>query len=268
MTTSDRGIFSMTKESIHDIIEKQIKPMNLSDIFTKAGTTSFADYASLSLGAMDARNIVMCPRKCFNLPDGVSDYRYLFTVDPYWSLMFSRVIEETNSPALAIQAINTAKARMDYMGWLSAYTETQQAAITMLITAQVPTRVSGFAIVMFIIGAQAMLFVISAVQFRKTRNTVLNNAWMVVSQVSSSVETADILAQSGTMTDDQVGQHVVAERERGFGGEKAVDESSGQSRDVAKFVARDGTFRKKIEHDGFRRRVGGRRVRVRGNSLS
>jgi hypothetical protein len=223
LTHQDRGILSITRESLYNAIEKVVKPTDLRDEGDDDGYFT----------GHETGNIAFCA-ECND--DDTYERTHAF-----WEYLFSEVIDETDSPALAIQAANTVSARMAYTRWLPGFTKAGAANITTFIEARIPVRVFGYSTVVGLIGLQLALLVTVGLAFRRSRNSILNNIWLVVSQVSSSPETADILAQASTMTDAEVKTYTYSEERA-----KLLGRDRGSSGQTAKFVIRDGTFRPTI----------------------
>lgn len=217
LSHAERGILSLAPESIYDAIENEVKP---AFPLISSNTSDFASAAVSRRG-----DLLFCSQCSIGNND----------MDKYWDNLFRQALNETNSPARAIQAVYTAKARHGYMQFAAAYTQPQDVTVASLNTVQVPTQVSGYTVVIVVITVQLALLVVAGVQFARTQNTIIGNAWLVVSQVSSSPEVTDLLSQAETMTDDEVQAYTKAQEAIGMEGQR----SSGR------FVIYDGTFRRK-----------------------
>lgn len=193
----DRGIFTLTEESFNHVIEHQVKPTDVA-VFSEPDTS-----------LMIRGNIIFCS-DCINFEEsGPSDL--------LWHNLFNDVLEETGSPALATQAVNTAAARMVYMRWLGSFTEGSQATVRTWVDASVPGRAVGYSIVMAVIGLQIALLVVVGSMFQNCRNTVFDDAWLVISQVASSPAKVAGLARESGVTDAKVKEIVREEGETASG---------------------------------------------------
>ena len=162
---------------------------------------------------------------------------------PFWTDFFTQAVEDTESPALAVQALNTAVARMLYTRWLPSFTYSKPANVTSLVKSRAPTRAVGYTLVLAIILVQIVLLVIAATMFRRCQSSMLDNVWMTTAQVAASPEVGDVLARAGTMSDAEVTRHVRGER--GIRMLKWKD-------DPVRLVVRDGMFRP-VDEYGMKR---------------
>jgi hypothetical protein len=136
------------------------------------------------------------------------------------------------------------------MTWLSAFNQEETVSITHMVNTRVPIRRYGYAAVVGVMALQVALLVVSSYRFlRSCRNSILNDAWFVVSQVSASPETAHILARSSTITDAQARayarpdtQHNVLYDDAGSNEDAAPSQNLGVW-SARTFVVRDGAFR-------------------------
>jgi len=168
----------------------------------------------------------------------------------FWDDLFVQTLEETGSPALALQAVNTVQLREAYTSLRGSFAETEAAAnVTGFVEARVPPvggRKAGYFVVMTLIICQLALSVVALLLFRKdTRDAVLNNAWFVISQVAASPEVADVLALVGgggqaVVTDDEVKRYIGSDERQSLLGDRGYQKMDLQR---ARFVVRDGAFR-------------------------
>lgn len=64
--------------------------------------------------------------------------------------------------------------------------------------------VAGYAAVMSVVAAQIALLILMGLMFKPCANSVLNDAWLVVSQVSLSPGTVGTLVRENDVTDADV----------------------------------------------------------------
>ena len=234
---ADRGVMEISEESLRVAIDGAVKtaPMPSGpaygpevsrpswDLFARHGTHKAQGSVAFCAGCVD-------------------DWYGKTTL--FWEHLFTDIIAETNSPARAVQAVNTALARMAYMRWIPAFSESAEASIVRLVDARAPVRAIGFILVMTMVAVQIILLAIATVMFRATRYSTLNDAWRVVAHVSSSSALADILARAPS--DREVKKLVEAERNGValLGVEGAVDTDTVRARSTGRFILWDGAFRR------------------------
>ena len=197
---SERGVLTLDRDSLFSAIEEEVKPQNLD---FAPGYDNFAgNLAGMPGFFFVSQALAFCG-------DCIGDAKGTVSL---WDQLFVDTLEDTGSPALAIQAVHTAAARMSYSRWLSAFSKEGQANLTTFITVRASTRAVGYSVVMAIIGVQGVLLVIATVMFRACENTALNSAWLVTAQVSQSPGAAGILTRASTMTDADVVRHMRGEK--------------------------------------------------------
>lgn len=118
--------------------------------------------------------------------------------------IFHATTEETNSPALALQAIKTVLKRMIYYDFISSFPPRGLATITRFTTTPIPQSMRGYWIVVATVVLHILLFGVLSLLFLRTKYSVLNNSWHTVAQVAESAELKELLAHSKLASDDQV----------------------------------------------------------------
>lgn len=113
-------------------------------------------------------------------------------------------IEETNSPALALQAFKTVLKRMIYYDFISTFTSTSQDTVARFTTTPIPQSTVGYWVVVSTIVIHILLFSVINFLFLRTKFSLPNNAWHTVAQAAGSVEMKDLLVFSRLASDDQV----------------------------------------------------------------
>lgn len=113
-------------------------------------------------------------------------------------------IEETNSPALALQTLKTVLKRMIYYEFISTFTSTSQDTVARFTTTPIPQSTVGYWVVVSTIVIHILLFSVINFLFLRTKFSLPNNAWHTVAQAAGSVEMKDLLVFSRLASDDQV----------------------------------------------------------------
>ncbi|KAJ3455292.1 hypothetical protein MRS44_013892 [Fusarium solani] len=128
------------------------------------------------------------------------------TVDNLLAQLFIDILNKTDSPALALQSLNTMALRMAYYDQIAAFTSTEDnATITRFDLVQTPQSAWGFIAVMAIIGCNILLFIIVCSLFLCiTKFSLIGNAWHTVAQISQSAETHELLEYAVLATDKDV----------------------------------------------------------------
>ena len=144
--------------------------------------------------------LVSCD-KCTLFYDSDDPFTFLSSLQ---SDLFVDVLKETRNPALAMQSLLTSLTRMAYYEWLPTFNVKQDLKIKSFKSCQVPQSHRGFTIVMTTLLIHHILFAIVALLFfKKTRYSMLNNAWQAISQVTSP-STAQMLEQATMIQDKTV----------------------------------------------------------------
>ncbi|KAH7025120.1 uncharacterized protein B0I36DRAFT_434616 [Microdochium trichocladiopsis] len=130
--------------------------------------------------------------------------------DSLLSAIFAAALDDTSSPARAIQAFRFTQARMIYYDALKAFSgNLTSAEVDEEILVLAPAARAGFLSVMGIIAAHVVLFVLVLVLFlRESRWSFLEQAWSAVGQVASHADAQGLLLASSAVTDDDVARWV------------------------------------------------------------
>jgi hypothetical protein len=158
----------------------------------------------------------------FVLPAALSVHRALSLLASVliWQI-FNDIINTTNSPALAIQALTTLVWRMAYYDHITSYSEAvNPASITTFDLVQATDRKWGFITLMTIIAGNIIIFfVITFFFLSNTESTFVENAWHTIAQISQSDEVWPILEKVILAPDQDVGRLIRAEEPpKGFMG--------------------------------------------------
>jgi hypothetical protein len=118
--------------------------------------------------------------------------------------LFQDTLNQTQSPAVALQALLTRICQMIYYEQLLRLEETGHANVTLSHAAMIPTRWTGFGVGMgLLLSHWVVVGIVAALFARYTRHSLLGNHWQVVSQVYSK-ETAAVLEEADRMDDREV----------------------------------------------------------------
>ncbi|KAI9765322.1 MAG: hypothetical protein M1839_005522 [Geoglossum umbratile] len=187
----DRGIWNLTSaDAILDKIAQLRKtwksPQNPLDIIT-FNTSNASTYPwVIPMILDDLSSIALCP-KCShnNIRQGSS---VLIAV-------FKDVLEETDSPALALQDILTIVLRMAYYDWVPIFNANFSSSTTSLQQALVPLHHKGLWAVISILALRVVLCLLTAYAFiAYSRQSLLNNSWQTIAQLSNNPEVSANMA--------------------------------------------------------------------------
>ncbi|KAF4177464.1 hypothetical protein CNMCM8694_002295 [Aspergillus lentulus] len=108
------------------------------------------------------------------------------TADRSHTDLFKDVLHDTNSPALALQALITRGTQSAYYEHLMRENRTASASTAFSSTALIPVRWDGFVASVSIIAAHFIILALITVFFVVyTRNSMIGNSWQAVAQVVS-----------------------------------------------------------------------------------
>jgi hypothetical protein len=127
------------------------------------------------------------------------------TVNLLLSSLFDHVINDTGSPALALQACFTTIMRQAYYTWLPLFDAQGNSTSLSFVNRLAPVSHRGFWAVVGIIVVHVAICTFITIRFiSKTKYSLLGNIWPAISQVVYS-EDAQALLQDGTMkTDNEI----------------------------------------------------------------
>ncbi|KAF2140825.1 uncharacterized protein K452DRAFT_272481 [Aplosporella prunicola CBS 121167] len=130
------------------------------------------------------------------------------TLNPVLNSLFLDIMEETENPALALQALLTSVIRTAYYDLLPTFNAEEIIETTSFEPCQVPQHTKGFTIVAVNIVLHLALFITTAIWFASTtRYSLLNNVWQAVAQLKAP-ETEELLKESSMVDDKTVRAHV------------------------------------------------------------
>ncbi|CAG8910024.1 unnamed protein product [Penicillium egyptiacum] len=142
--------------------------------------------------------------------------------------LFQDTLNQTQSPAMALQALLTRICQMAYYDMLQRIDESKVAEATFSDAAVFPTQWTGFGVGMGLLLVHWVVVAIVVGLFaRYTRHSLLGNHWQAVSQVYSE-DTAAILEKADRMNDRDVKRWVKSKGHRGKLYSFARDEGEGR----------------------------------------
>ncbi|KAF6825591.1 hypothetical protein CPLU01_10169 [Colletotrichum plurivorum] len=126
--------------------------------------------------------------------------------DIFYVHMLNSIINETNSPALALQAVGTAMARVMYYKYMNLYTpeNNETATVTFYSPTIIPVHHRGYWAAMALLAIFLAVFAVVCFLFSSTQFSLPDNAWHTVAQISESAETSSILSRVRVKSDDEV----------------------------------------------------------------
>ncbi|KAI0842444.1 hypothetical protein F5Y06DRAFT_127712 [Hypoxylon sp. FL0890] len=128
------------------------------------------------------------------------------SINPFldYAIVFQDTLNETNRPALAMQAMFTIMAMEMHYANLDLLDVPEDVSITMAVPVTVPVRWTGFAIVAGIVCANTIsIIAITIVFLLRTRYSKQGHFWHTISQLISE-KTVDVLKASSESRDDHI----------------------------------------------------------------
>ncbi|KAJ5817176.1 hypothetical protein N7447_009409 [Penicillium robsamsonii] len=142
--------------------------------------------------------------------------------------LFQDTLNQTQSPALALQVLLARICQMAYYDILLRIDESKVAQAAFSDAAMFPTQWTGFGVGMGLLLVHWVVVAIVVGLFaRYTRHSLLGNHWQAVSQVYSE-DTAAILEKADRMNDRDIKRWVKGKRHRGKLYSFASDEGEGR----------------------------------------
>ncbi|KAF4995231.1 hypothetical protein FGRMN_5262 [Fusarium graminum] len=183
---SSREILTISKEDWNDSMNKRTGNPD------GYGSTWMDDFISYSC-------LAICPTCPMYLK------QWEATSDPLWNI-FNDVLNSTDSPALAVQALSFMVIRMLYYDYFPLYTDAPEpASITTLEVARAPQQYWGLVAVIAIVIGNALIFLIVLFLFlRTTDSSFLDNAWHTIAQISQSEDVKPLLERAKLASDKDI----------------------------------------------------------------
>ncbi|KAF4996141.1 hypothetical protein FDECE_12565 [Fusarium decemcellulare] len=118
--------------------------------------------------------------------------------------LFQSIIQQTEDPALAVQALITRLYQMSYYDWLPDYDQRYPVETVHTTERLIPARWVGLGIVLGLVGLHFALVIITIAVFATlTETSTLGNTWQTVAQIISP-QTREIIESADDMTDKGV----------------------------------------------------------------
>ncbi|KAJ0311070.1 hypothetical protein COL516b_001773 [Colletotrichum fioriniae] len=221
LSHEDRQVLSISEDSLESAVTDARDGSKWQQYAADRSLEWFFD--RVTYARMPSMPIAFCHNCAPNLDsqDGTSDVVY--------ERLFGDTIDETGSPARAMQAVYFTLARLVYYDFLSAFSSNTAApgmdtadVVTFELTS-IPWRFRGYLAVVGILIIFLASFAAAVVLFRSTWYSLPENAWHTVAQISESPELADLLHGARVATDDDIVRLAKASKSQ-------------------RFVVRDGVF--------------------------
>jgi hypothetical protein len=176
--------------------------------------------------------------------------RALLEPDGWWGLLMEPL---KMSPSQAITVVNTIVARAAFHRWVDSYDLKHMAKIVSFQQALVPRAAKRFTGAIFISIVQVALFLVAGNMFRKTKSTLLNNAWQTVAQIAESEDARNVLAQATGLTDQEVRRELHRSPQRVS---DSVEGRMGEGAQERRYFLVDGIFAAITGKSGREKRKG------------
>ncbi|CRG84114.1 hypothetical protein PISL3812_01444 [Talaromyces islandicus] len=218
----DRGVLSLSPRSDWKLFFSEAETAINAWVFTLAIAKSLRDPQSAGEGLLRQNQTADMGVLLSRTPTTIE-----FNAHETHVGLFQDTLNQTQSPAVALQALLTRICQMIYYDQLLRLEETGHANVTFSHAATIPTRWTGFGVGMGLLLSHWVAVAIVAALFAQyTQHSLLGNHWQAVSQVYSK-ETAAILEEADRMDDREVKRWVEG---RGPGGLYSVAGDGGKGR--------------------------------------
>ncbi|KAF6830751.1 hypothetical protein CMUS01_07626, partial [Colletotrichum musicola] len=202
---SGRGILSISQDSLKSSIDQA------PNISIEAPHHVWREAAWLwEMVSPPGATIALCSQ-CRSREDNT-----VFRMDQVYAQLFNHTLEETKSPALAVQAVQFMLARSVYSYYQNSNGVSGNATIDNFDLMSLPGSFVGYWTVIGTFAAFVLAFAAIAVLFRATQCSLPDNAWHTVSQISESEELRRVTREVTVMSDNDV-KRLVNETEKGKG---------------------------------------------------
>ena len=119
--------------------------------------------------------------------------------------VFNDTLTETNSPALALQAVLTMALRMSYYDWIPLFDAESGTTMTFFESALIPIYRRGFWAVITIVSIHVVISIIAIIGFiTRTQQSLLKNSWQVIAQIAKNQEVSEVLQRAEVATDSEI----------------------------------------------------------------
>ncbi|KAF2821369.1 hypothetical protein CC86DRAFT_470601 [Ophiobolus disseminans] len=133
------------------------------------------------------------------------------SADPALAAIFKETLDVTGSPAWAMSSLITVLSMTNYYSQLPAFDRLDNVTVSMYKEVLYPQQNVGLMFVLWVLVAHHVLVAVLVVLFiRKTRFTLLGNAWSAFSQMSESPEVKAYIGAASLKSDGEVVQHLKA----------------------------------------------------------
>lgn len=201
-TLDERGVLSLDGEQILKDLASRRKQWP-SNITTESEKVSFlASYTELLMSTIYCTPLV-----------AFSSGRSYTATNPnrIVSDIFNNVLNTTNSPAKALQAVLTVLLGSTFYDPLSFTNYDSQATIKQTQFAFIPIRSRGLLMVIAIVCVHVLIVALVVMAFASHSNiSLLNNVWQAVAQIAKNPGAAEIMGRADMMTDKETSKEVKA----------------------------------------------------------
>lgn len=133
-----------------------------------------------------------------------ANYGYNST-DTVASSIFLQTLDDTNSPALAVQALLTKLSQTWYYTTLPLLYVQEEAEIASSAVTYLPTRVRGLLCASAILMGHLIVVFLTAVAFASgTQRSLIGNSWPAVAQINENLVVEGMVKRASDMRDADV----------------------------------------------------------------
>ncbi|KAH7018495.1 uncharacterized protein B0I36DRAFT_388692 [Microdochium trichocladiopsis] len=212
-----RHILGMSREALEaSMADIRLRP--LASSHPALGDSFLNDQIALRYGE---NSILLGPLNVGSLPNEAQEDNAQ-TTDMLLAAIFLDTLNDTKSPARAIQAFRMTQYRIIYQDSLVGYDQNlAQIEIDEEAEVLAPAGKTGYIAVMAIIAAHLAIFFLVLWLFRaQSQSSILEQAWSSVGQVATHPDAQQVLIAASTgKTDDEVAQWIALHK--GGGGPEA-----------------------------------------------
>ncbi|KAF6812412.1 hypothetical protein CPLU01_14896, partial [Colletotrichum plurivorum] len=130
--------------------------------------------------------------------------------------IFLNILDSTNNPAKALQALSTILNHMQAFDRSTTWTAEQPASYIMSREVSIPAGRDGLLAIVVLVAVQhVVMAIVVALFLSRTRATLLGNSWQSVAQIISP-ETLEVLLQADDLKDSEVRRSYLDPSEKGL----------------------------------------------------
>ncbi|KAF2690850.1 hypothetical protein K458DRAFT_382426 [Lentithecium fluviatile CBS 122367] len=203
-TLEERGVFQLSGEDLlKAVAEKHFELSPLDPSYGINDALSFPVYQQSEIptlpwvfGAVTTAWHTFTLHFCLYCEPIANEAR---TASTLHSSIFNEALQDTGSPAIALQAHLTTVLRQAYYTWLPLFDTSANATTVSYVERLAPVSRRGFLAVMGILATHVLVCGITTYLFlKKTKYSLLGNIWASFAQVTQT-EQAQVLLKDGAM---------------------------------------------------------------------